>query len=391
MNYAQGKSGMDSRWNWWLLPSAREVNKSGDQGPFAWTSHIMSSTAKIAYVYWLHYAYSLDDEWLRTNGYPVIRGAAEFYRNFPNLYKAADGTYHIRYVNNHESDWGSSDTPEEITAMHEIFPLAIRASEILGVDADLRPLWKEVLDHLTPIPPSLEPAQYYDLCNAHSDNLELRQNVILAFNHRYKSKGINGMSEMTNGATFSRMPVLAANLGWSEAIEHMLPALAAPHKAEAPLDYAGFGEWDVGVLRNHLALDEGPGAIECERLGMLSQALHLALLQSAPPSPEKAPVNYLFPAWPKEWDAQFTLAARDAFIISASLRNGRIEFVEVRSNKGGVCRVQNPWDEAAVSLYRNGKEAETISGKLLAIPTEAGETVTLVPKGRALPKKVVIE
>jgi hypothetical protein len=254
----------------------------------------------------------------------------------------------------------------------------------------LRPLWKEVLDHLTPIPTSLEPAEFYDLCNVGSDNPALHQNVITAFNRRYK-KGIYGMSEMTNGATFSRMPVLAANLGWSEAIQHMLPALAAPHKAAAQLDYAGFGEWDVGVLRNRLALDEGPGAIECERLGMLSQALHLALLQSVPPSPEKPPVNYVFPAWPKEWDARFTLAARDAFVISASQQKGRIEFVEVHSNKGGFCRVQNPWDEAAVSLYRNGKEAETISGKLLVIPTETGETVTLVLKGQPLPGKVDLE
>jgi len=347
----------------------------------------MSATAKIAYVYWLHYAYTLDEDWLRTNGYPVIKGAAEFYRNFPNLYRARDGKYHIRYVNNHERDLGTSDTPEELTAMHEIFPLAIRASEILGVDANLRPLWKKVLDRLAPIPTALEPAEYYDQCNIGTENLALRTNVINAFHLRYT----NGISEMTNGSTLSRLPVAVCNLGWTDKAKPMLAALAEPYKTVKQLDYATKGEWDVGVMRNRLALDEGPGAIECERLGMLSQALHLALLQSAPPTPDKEPINYLFPAWPKDWDAQFTLAARDAFVISASQQNGQLQFVEIHSRKGGLCRVHNPWGEARVSLYRTGKSAETISGPLLVIPTTAGETLTLVPQGQPLPEKMIIE
>jgi hypothetical protein len=211
--------------------------------------------------------------------------------------------------------------------------------------------------------------------------------VITAFNLHYT----NGISEMTNGSTLSRIPLLACNLGWTEKVQHMLAALAKPYKMEKQLDYTGKEEWSIGVLRNRLALDEGPGAIECERLGMLSQALPMSLLQSVPPAPEKEPVNYIFPTWPKDWNAQFTLAARNAFIISASQQNGRIQFVEIHSEKGGPCRVQNPWAEAPLTLYRNGKEAETIFGRLLEIPTTAGETVTLVPQGQPLPEKMMVE
>jgi hypothetical protein len=381
MSFAEGKSGLDSRWNWRLLPTARAVQTSGAFGPVAWTSHVMSTTAKIAYLYWLHYAYSLDKEWLKTTAYPMIKGTAEFYRHFPNLIKEADGEYHIHYVNNLERDRGTSDTPEELLAMHEIFPLAIHASEILGVDADLRPKWKEVLDHLTPIPSSMEPAEFYDLCSSGTDNLELRQRTLDAFDQRYAK----GMSEMTNGSTLSRAPVAASNLGMTDKIEQMLPALVLTNH-EKELDYTGRDEWSIRVLRNRLALDEGPGAIECERLGMLSQALHLSLLQSVPPSPDKEPVNYLFPTWPRTWYAQFSLAARGAFVISSSLQNGKIQVVEIFSQKGGSCRVQNPWREAPLSLYRNGKEMETVAGKLLVIATAPGERIDLVPKGEPLPE-----
>jgi hypothetical protein len=381
MSYARGKSGMDSRWNWRILPDARNEQLTGELGPVAWTSHINSGMAKIAYVYWLHYAYSLDEAWLRAQGYPVIRGAAEFYRNYPNVTKGADGKYHIHHVNNHESDWGTDDTPEELSAMHEMFPLAIRASEILGVDAEMRPLWQEMLDNLAPVPPALEPAEYYDLCAFGTDNRELHDRVLAEFNRQLAK----GMSEMKKGATFSRVPIAACNLGLTEAIRHMLPALVQTREHSASLDYTGRGEWSIGVLRNRLGLDEGPGAIECERLGMASQVLHLSLLQSVPSAPGKEPINTLFPSWPREWDARFSLAARDAFVIGASLQNGKVAYVEIQSTKGGSCRVNNPWDQAELSLYRNGKEAGTVSGQLLVIATTAGDAVTLVPKGQPLP------
>ena len=36
--------------------------------------------------------------------------------------------------------------------MHMIFSLAIRPSETLGVNSNLRPLWREMKDHLVPAP-----------------------------------------------------------------------------------------------------------------------------------------------------------------------------------------------------------------------------------------------
>jgi hypothetical protein len=343
----------------------------------------MSTTAKISYLYWLHYAYSLDQDWLRTSGYPMIKDTAEFYRSFPNLYKAVDGKYHIRYVNNLESIWGGSDAPEELSAMYEMLPVAIRASEILGLDAELRPLWKEVLDNLTPIPASaLEPGEYYDLCNVGTEDKTLFENVLAAYHKRNASD----VSEKTTVRVLSRTAVMAANLGLADDVKFLIPAQIRSVK-EDNCDPPGSGESGLGVLRNRLMLREGPGAIECERLGLASHALQNALLQSVPPAPGKEPVNYIFPAWPKEWDAQFTLAARDAFLISASMQDGQIEFVEVHSQKGGQCRVENPWPNVEATLYRNGKLAENVSGVLLAFSTVTGETITMVPKGKPLLKK----
>jgi len=50
---------------------------------------------------------------------------------------------------------GGHNTVEEISSMMGIFPAAIRASEILNIDSDLRLLWKEFLQNLSPLPQNI--------------------------------------------------------------------------------------------------------------------------------------------------------------------------------------------------------------------------------------------
>ena len=134
-------------------------------------------------------------------------------------------------------------------------------------------------------------------------------------------------------------------------------------------------------MRNRLTMREGPGDTEAERLGRVAEALQEALLQSEPPAPGGEPILHVFPAWPKAWEAQFTLAARGAFLVTASQRQGRVEFVELTVQAGGQCRLRNPWDTAEVRLFRDGQKAESLNGSLLAFSTHAGEQIIVVPAG----------
>ncbi len=383
MDYAETKNDFNSRWNWLYL---RRSSREGE--PFAWVTHIFSATAKISYLYWLNYAYHLDKEWLRTTGYPMIKGTAEFYCNLPNLVKEADGKYHLHNVNDLESDWGGNDPPEELLAMHAMIPIAIHASEILGVDAELRPAWKEIVDNLTPIPSSMKPVQYYDFCNTVTSNKETFNNSLEAYNKYVEERLQGGVNKNTITNAVSRIPLAAANLGLADHVKYLIPSQLRSNPKEN-CDVAGAGESGLGVLKNRLQLREGPGAIECQRLGNASSALFSALLQSVPLSAGKFPVNHIFPAWPKEWDAQFTLPARDAFLISASMEKGEIEFVEIYSKKGGRCYVQNPWPGTKITLYLDGKRSKNISGKLLVISAEIGETITIAPRGKTVKPKEI--
>ena len=378
MDFAEKRNDLNSRWNFMFL---RRSSKTGEVGgPWAWTSHIMSTTAKIAYVYWSNYAYHLDKEWLQTTGYPMIKGVADFYCNFPNLQKESDGKFHLLYVNNLEGSWGGKDTPEELLAMHAMLPIAIKASEILGVDADSRKVWKEILENLTPMPASSISASYYDYTNVGTKGTELFTTALDA----YKRRNSN-VNENTIVRVLARTAVDATNLGLADDAKYLIPAQI--RSSAENCDDVGAGESGLRPLRNRLMLREGPGAIECQRLGNAINATCKALLQSVPDSPGKEPVNYIFPAWPKEWDAQFTLAARNAFLISASQVNGQVEFVEIQSGKGGQCLVQNPWPGKELTVYRNGKQSRNMTGNVLTLTSKVGERITLTPKGAPLPNK----
>ncbi|HTB80219.1 MAG TPA: hypothetical protein VK717_04955 [Opitutaceae bacterium] len=410
--FAETKLPHASRWNWkdkgeWVDGHWVFTDKGG--GPFGQVTHIFSSSAKIAYLYWLRYDYTRDEAWLRDRAYPVLKGVAEFYRHFPNVRKDADGKYHIHGVNNHEPIWDAQDTQEELSAMHGVMPLLLRASEILGVDADLRPAWHEFLDNLASLPtsdalaaaegrtpagpdvwvgglppvrhgdlsrPGLVPTLYYDMCTVETADPA----VVKLANATYDASMRHGVDAQTPVSVLSRIGVTAAHLGRGEDLKFLLPnQLRCLEPAKEFCDWPGIGE--IAVMRNRLTMREGPGDTEGERLGRVAEALQEALLQSEPPVPGGDPILHVFPAWPKEWEGQFTLAARGAFLVTASQKQGKVEFVELFSQAGGECRLRNPWGEASVRLYRDRVAAESLQGSLLTFATHAGERIIVVPAG----------
>ncbi len=413
MEYATPKLKHNSRWNWsgighyeqghWVI-----VDKG--KGPFGHVTHSLSATAKIAYLYWKRYEYTMDESWLRERAYPMIRGAVEFYRNFPNLKKDEHGKYNIYHVNYDEEVWDVQNSIEEMAAMHGITPLLIRASEILDLDKDMRPVWKEFLDNLAELPTNklasdslamepdfwicgipparegnaeaanLEPAIFYDLLTAATKD----KAMIRTGNNTYTKFYPQGVSDQSVPWGSDRSPVAAAHLGRGSDMKFLLPnQIISPAADQYFTD-----SFEPGILPNRITL-QAQSAIDFERYGNNAHALHSALIQSAPPAPGEDPVIYVFPAWPVEWDAAFTLAARGAFLVSTSMKKGKIGFVKIESRAGGACRINNPWPAKKVDLYRSGKKAESISGTLVTFSTTPGEVVTIVPRGSKAPKQFI--
>ncbi len=407
LEYARTGHPHSSRWNWWgggRWTNGAWVPTERPTAPFSPVNHILGTTAKVAYLYWRRYEFTQDRAWLRDRAYPMIRGAAEFYRHFPNLRKESDGKYHIHHVNSNESVMGAHDTDEDLSAMRGIFAAAIRASELLGQDAALRAQWQEMLPNLAPLPTSAHPdalraADYtgapvfvrglkptansntgftpdgnslpmwfFDLVNLDSPDKQMLAAANATFDRTYRA----GIGPTTAVGVLSKWAIAGTTLGRVEATRFLVPNQIRALTAERQTAYLG-----GRPLVNRLTLREGPQALDAQRLGRAAEALQLALLQSAPGVPGGDSIIRLFPAWPDEWDAHFTLRARGGFVVTASKRAGRVEPVQLRSEAGSVARVRNPWGASAVTLFRNGKRSQQLKGAVLLFDTEIGEVIDL--------------
>ena len=122
-------------------------------------SHDLASGAEIALQAWWRYRYTGDREWLRTQAYPLLRGVAQFYRHF--VRQGEDGLYHVHNTSLSENFWLIHDCIKDLAAIRGTVPLAIRASEILGVDAQLREPWRDLLENLTPYPLGSDPDSFH--------------------------------------------------------------------------------------------------------------------------------------------------------------------------------------------------------------------------------------
>ena len=111
-----------------------------------------------------------------------------------------------------------------------------------------------------------------------------------------------------------------------------------------------------------------------ENMSTIPNTINEMLLQS------HEGVLKLFPVWPKNQSAEFhQLRTHGAFLVSSKLKNGKISNVEIKSEKGRLCNVLNPWPEKQVRLNRAGGKEEILFGKILEINTSKEEILKLSP------------
>ena len=86
----------------------------------------------------------------------------------------------------------------------------------------------------------------------------------------------------------------------------------------------------------------------------------------------------LFPNWPMDKDAEFNqLRAAGAFLVSASLKNGKVNEIKIESEAGGLLKVILPWSKGGT--LKTGKGVQSIKSQVLEIKTAKGETLVLNP------------
>ena len=363
-------------------------------GRYSWVSHLVSSGAELAIQAWWRYRYTGATRWLE-RAWPLLCGTAEFYRSLAR--RGADGRYHFAGTNVHEDFWGARDGIMDLAAIRGAVPLAVRASEILGLDEDLREAWRELLVDLAPYPMGSNP-------EAKALGGAVLSDDVWAAGHRGEVDGQHNpedtwltpvfpfeawtmetgdpeadrivrklvdlaprMRKILSGEqcnTAIRTPIAAARAGLADRLPVMLDAYWKSFPA----------------LRNGMSLFEYPTAHSIEIPGCITLVLQEMLLQSVSPSPGDPEIISVFPAWPRTWSASFSLLARGGFMVRSTIAEGRIALIEIESRLGEEVRIRNPWSEVPRVTTAGGAVIAVRQGSgIVSFDTRSGESYLLAP------------
>lgn len=322
-----------------------------------------------------YYEYTGDKEFLRERAYPFIRECGDFYEDYLEK-DVSDNTYHYTITTGgHENSW-DLNPPSDLGFVEMTFRLLLRYSEVLDVDSERRALWKDIVDHLplykvimpTQTPNQglpiyakneegwdwpahviqLQPVYPCEVLNLHSDSttLQLARNTLY-----YYGIDQQGLTETMNELGLSAF-IMGTRIGFNPNI--------LINKMKVLIRRAG---------TNFLILD----GHHCLEKTTFVETINSMMLQSV------EGVLYLFPCW-IDSPASFTrLRAKGAFVVSADYDGKEVVSLNLLSEKGGICRINNPWpNKGNVKVLCNGEEVDfKLENRILSFLTETGGTYEL--------------
>ena len=326
---------------------------------------------------WWHYLYSGDKEFLRNRGYEPIKAAVEFLVAYMKRPEAKgpqwnDDKYHIfptippeLYALRPGFKY-NYDCTVDLTLVKFIFKAFEEAVKVLGVESDEAGLLSDVKDIFKHFPeyPTAESEKFGKvLVSVPGEHSQVVYNVPSALitvfpgeDHGLhsdpatldlvKNTFLNQQNEGGNDLVFKNLQAARIGMLDLEKFKRQINYCLLPNGTASDRaiqvhgrynDFGNYGFMDhMGVWFENFAL---PAVInEC-------------LMQSY-----NGEIR-LFPNWPLEKDAEFyTLRAAGAFLVSARLRNGKIENVRITSEAGKKLTLITPSDV----IVRDTKKGEEI-------------------------------
>lgn len=354
-------------------------------GRFGWynpyVGFLFTAGLEVCHHYLTYYRYTCDETFLRKQAYPVLRGVCEFLAGLAR--REQDGRYHLDPANALETWWMVRDPADTLAGLRAIFPEFIRLSQTYRRDADLRRKCADILAALPEQPRGLwredgTVAPEMDVYapaypRGHVPARTNAENPALYAVFPFALSGLGAADYDRSRRTFDNR-ICPLHHGWSmDAIwaarlglgEEACALLFEHARRFNRFRYGGWDSNDSNVFPGGLAaapfLDAG---------GLSAFGLQEVLLQSH---------NNLIrvcPAVARNWSGVFRLRAEGGFTVATEMREGRPRFVEVASQRGGRCRVANPW--SGPCLVRHRREILLRSeGEVLEFSTQAGEVYTV--------------
>lgn len=354
-----------------------------------WVQYSLSPTmtAWSAHLFYLHWRYTVDDEFLRTRAYPWCREAGECIAAL--LKPDASGRLVLptssspEIFDNSDRAWLKPNSNYDLMSIRMLFLSLVEMATAVGDKAEAAK-WQRLSDGLGDYHVRKDgtlrlnseedlPGSHRHLSNLmglhpfnliHPEGTYEDRRRIRASLAEWESKGTQGWV----GYSFSWMSALQARMGNAEEAHRLLDIYARAFVLRNGF-HANGDQTDEG----HSGFRYRPFTLEGNFLAM--NAVHEMLLQSWSPTPGKldSEVIRVFPAVPAAWrDVEFNdLRAEGGYRVSARRRNGVTVHVKVVASRAGTLRIRNDFDDRFAWLDQQPRSV----GPNLVFTVAAGEVV----------------
>ncbi|WP_189173368.1 glycosyl hydrolase family 95 catalytic domain-containing protein [Streptomyces lasiicapitis] len=277
---------------------------------------------------WLSYRHTMDTALLRDVLFPLLRGAVNYYLHF--LQPGPDGKLHLPATFSPEYGGNSRDCNYDLMLLTWGCRTLLDSAELLGVDDELAPRWREVLARLVTYPTD-------------GHGYMIGADIPFAKSHRHYSHllAVYPLYEVTGRTPAEKALIeksLAHWVGFEGALQGYTFTGAASvsallGKGEDALKY--LGELMSRFIQANTMYKESGPVIETPLSA--AQSLHDMVCQSW------GDVIRVFPALPAAWAdlAVHDFRTQGAFLLSAVREKGATRWVRLVSEAGAPCVVRH--------------------------------------------------
>ncbi|MER5539161.1 glycosyl hydrolase family 95 catalytic domain-containing protein [Streptomyces mirabilis] len=319
---------------------------------------------------WLSYRHTMDESILRDVLFPLLRKAVNYYLHF--LEPGTDGKLHLPATFSPEYGGNSRDCNYDLMLLTWGCRTLLESAELLGIDDELAPRWREVLAKRVAYPTD-------------ANGFMIGADIPFAKSHRHYSHllAVYPLYELT-GRTPGELALIEKSLahwvGFEGALQGYTFTGAASMsallgKGEDALKY--LGQLMTRFIQPNTMYKESGPVIETPLSA--AQSLHDMVCQSW------GGVVRVFPALPADW-ADLTVhdfRTQGAFLLSAVRKGGATRWVRLVSEAGAPCVVRH--GIAGAIDVRDGRgrplRYETVGDRTIQVTLRRGESALITAKG----------
>ncbi len=325
--------------------------------------------------YWQQYRYSMDDRLVTDQThhafYPLLKGSINLYHNL--LKPGNDGKLHLPVLHSPEYNKdGAADNNYNLSLLRWGCSTLLDLNKRYGFNDPKQKEWERILRDLAPYPQNengfmIGASLPFAKSHRHWSHLLMvwplhMLSVEQAENKAIVEKTMNHWLTVDNGREI---------FGWSSAAASLLYSTMG--NGDKALEQLLAHHNNKRFVMPNTMYIEGSPVIECSLFA--AKALQDMLLQSW------GDRIRIFPALPSGWkDAVFhDLRAEGAFLVSAERRNGKTEWIRIKSLAGAPCIIRPGFSGPFITSSQTLKVNEIEAG-LFELSLNKGEEVVLFQK-----------